>query len=69
MKTFAELFEWRGQPAESPGLLSLVIVMQYAEGLSDRQAAEAVGSRDRLEVCARLGNRCGSPPPFAVERL
>ena len=44
-ETFAELFEWRGQPAESPGLLSLVIVMQYAEGLSDRQAAEAVGSR------------------------
>lgn len=44
-ETFAELFEWRGQPAESPGLLSLVIVMQYAEGLTDRQAAEAVGSR------------------------
>ena len=44
-ESYAELFEWRGQPAESPGLLSLVIVMQYAEGLTDRQAAEAVGSR------------------------
>jgi len=44
-ETFAELFIWRGQPAESPGLLSLVIIMQFAEGLTDRQAAEAVGTR------------------------
>ncbi|MCB0165875.1 MAG: transposase, partial [Anaerolineae bacterium] len=44
-ETFAELFERRGQPAESPGLLSLVLVMQFGEGLTDRQAAEAVGSR------------------------
>ena len=42
-ESFADLFEWRGQPAESPGLLSLVIVMQFGEGLTDRQAAEAVG--------------------------
>ena len=44
-ETFAELFERRGQPAESPGLLSLVLVMQFGEGLTDRQAAAAVGSR------------------------
>jgi transposase len=44
-ETFAELFVWRGQPAESPGLLAMVTIMQFAEGLTDRQAAEAVGSR------------------------
>ncbi len=35
----------RGQPAASPWQLALVTVMQYMEGLSDRQAAEAVRSR------------------------
>lgn len=42
---FASLFPKRGQPAESPGRLALVTVLQFAEGLSDRQAAEAVRSR------------------------
>jgi transposase len=42
---FAELFVWRGQPAESPGFLAMVTILQFAEGLTDRQAAEAVGSR------------------------
>ena len=42
---FAELFPVRGQPAESPGRLALVTVMQFAEGLSDRQAADAVRAR------------------------
>jgi transposase len=42
---FADLFVWLGQPAESPGLLAMVTVMQFAEGLTDRQAAEAVGTR------------------------
>jgi transposase len=44
-KQFAPLFVWRGRPAESPGFLAQVTVMQYAEGLTDRQAAEAVCSR------------------------
>jgi transposase len=43
--TFAELFPSRGQRAESPGRLAWVTVMQYSEGLSDRQAAEAVRVR------------------------
>lgn len=43
--TFAELFPGRGQRAESPGRLAWVTVMQYSEGLSDRQAAEAVRAR------------------------
>lgn len=39
---FAELFPTRGQSAFSPWRLALITVMQFAEGLSDRQAAEAV---------------------------
>jgi len=42
---FADLFPTTGQPAESPGQLALVTVMQFAEGLSDRQAANAVRAR------------------------
>lgn len=42
---FAALFPKRGQPAQSPGRLVLVLVLQFAEGLSDRQAADAVRSR------------------------
>jgi transposase len=42
---FAPLFPARGQPAEAPWRLALTTVMQFAEGLSDRQAADAVRSR------------------------
>jgi transposase len=42
---FAGLFPTRGQPAESPARLALVLVMQFAENLTDRQAADAVRSR------------------------
>jgi transposase len=42
---FASLFPARGQPAESPWRLALVVVFQFAEGLSDEQAAEAVRAR------------------------
>lgn len=35
----------RGRPAISPGALALVSVLQYAEGLSDRQAADQVRAR------------------------
>src|SRR5438034_2875906 len=42
---FTALFPRRGQPAEAPWRLALVTVMQYMEGLSDRQAAEAVRAR------------------------
>jgi transposase len=43
--TFVPLFAVRGRPAEAPWRLALVTIMQYAEGLSDRQAADAVRSR------------------------
>ena len=43
---YEDLFFLRqGRPAKSPGMLALVTVMQYAEGLTDRQAARAVCAR------------------------
>jgi transposase len=42
---FAALFPTRGQPAEAPARLALATVLQFAEDLSDRQAADAVRSR------------------------
>lgn len=42
---FADLFPQRGQPALAPWQLALVTLMQFAENLSDRQAADAVRSR------------------------
>jgi len=45
---FAHLFPNNGQPAEAPWRLALVTIIQFAEGLSDRQAADAV--RGRIDV-------------------
>jgi transposase len=42
---FASLFPEDGQPAFSPVRLTLVLLLQFAENLSDRQAAEAVRTR------------------------
>ncbi len=42
---FAALFPNTGQPAEAPAQLALVTIMQFAEGLSDSQAADAVRGR------------------------
>lgn len=42
---FSSLFPTHGQPAQCPWRLALVSVMQFAEDLSDRQAAEAVKTR------------------------
>src|SRR5262245_14452348 len=50
---FAKLFPRRGQPAEAPWRLALVTVLQFAENLSDRQAAEAV--RGRIDWKYALG--------------
>lgn len=44
-QSFAEAFSSRGRPAVSPGALALVSVLQYAEGLTDRQAADQVRAR------------------------
>jgi transposase len=42
---FASLFPNCGQPAQAPWRLALASIMQYAEGLSDDQAANAIRSR------------------------
>lgn len=44
-RQFAALFPRRGQPAEAPGRLALATVLQFMEGLPDRQAADAVRAR------------------------
>ena len=45
-RIFASLFRsTRGRPAESPGCLALVTALQFAEDLTDRQAADAVRGR------------------------
>lgn len=42
---FAPLFSPTGQPAASPVRVALATILQFAEGLSDRQAAAAVRGR------------------------
>ena len=42
---FTDLYPQRGQPAYTPWRLALVTLLQFREGLSDRQAAEAVRAR------------------------
>ena len=37
--------QFAGQPAEAPWRVALVTIMQFAENLTDRQAAEAVRGR------------------------
>ena len=39
---FADLFPVQGQPAEAPARLALVTILQFMEGLTDRQASDAV---------------------------
>jgi transposase len=56
---FAELFAARGRPAWSPARLALVLVLQFVEGLTDRQAADAV--RARLDWKYALGLALDDP--------
>jgi transposase len=56
---FSELFEVRGRPAITLWRLALVSVMQFSEGLSDRQAAEAV--RARVDWKYALGLQLSAP--------
>ena len=56
---FAALFPRRGRPAEAPGRLALAVVLQFAENLSDREAAEAV--RGRIDWKYALGLALSDP--------
>jgi transposase len=58
-RDFATLFPTHGQPAQCPWRLALVSVMQFAEDLSDRQAAEAV--RNRIDWKYALGLELTDP--------
>ena len=58
-RMFASLYPARGQPAHSPWRLALVTVLQFAEGLSDRQAADAV--RGRIDWKYALGLELADP--------
>jgi transposase len=52
-EAFADLYRWHGPAAESPGRLGLVLILAFAEGLTDEQAANAV--RMRLDWKYLLG--------------
>ena len=64
---FAPLFAVRGRPAVAPWRLALVTVMRYAEGLSVRQAAEAV--RARIDLKYALGRRLGSTSDYTFAEV
>ncbi len=42
---FAELYPERGQSAIAPWRLTMILIMQFLENLSDRQTADAVRGR------------------------
>lgn len=44
-RDFADLFPARERPAEAPVVLALATLLQFMEGLTDRQAADAVRTR------------------------
>ena len=58
-RMFASLYPVRSQPAHSPWRLALVTVLQFTEGLSDRQAADAV--RGRIDWKYALGLELTDP--------
>lgn len=66
---FTEAFGVRGAPALSPGLLALVMMLQYCEDLTDRQAAamavRAIDWNPRAPGCncGRAGSRSSRTVP------
>ena len=56
---FADLFPKRGQPALAPWRLVWVLILQFRENLSDRQAADAV--RGRIDWKYLLGLELSDP--------
>jgi transposase len=56
---FTAHYPLRGQPTVSPGQLALITIMQFMEGLTDRQTAEAV--RGRIDWKYALGLELTDP--------
>lgn len=50
---FKKLFSKVGQPGQAPGLLAIVTIFQFMEGISDRQTADSV--RGRIDWKYALG--------------
>jgi transposase len=48
-ESFAHLFPQNGRPVEAPWRLAFITVVQFMEGLPDRQAADAVRGRIDLK--------------------
>ena len=53
-KSFAHLFPQNGRPVEAPWRLAFITVVQFIEGLPDRQEALAVRGRIESRVCPGL---------------
>jgi transposase len=53
-ESFAHLFPQNGRPVEAPWRLAFITVVQFIEGLPDRQAADAVRGRIESRVCPGL---------------
>jgi transposase len=58
-QSFAHLFPQNGRPVEAPWRLAFITVVQFLEGLPDRQAAEAV--RGRIDLKYALGLELTDP--------
>jgi transposase len=56
---FIDLYPVEGQPAYEPWRLAFITVLQYSEGLTDRQAANAV--RERIDWKYTLGLELTDP--------
>ena len=54
---FAELYPDRGQSAIAPWRLTMILIMQFLENLSDRQALESFHIFDVGE--SKILSRCG----------
>jgi transposase len=57
--SFAHLFPQNGRPAEAPWRLAFITVVQFMEGLPDRQAADGV--RGRIDLKYALGLELSDP--------
>src|SRR2546429_7624206 len=58
-ESFAHLFPANGRPVEAPWRLAFITVVQFMEGLPDRQAADAV--RGRIDLKYALGLELTDP--------
>jgi transposase len=56
---FIELYSYTGQLGKSPAFLAWRSVMQFAEGLTDKQTAQAVAARISFQYALGFPKRGG----------